>query len=130
MLFHALHCEFFPIISQQQPPGFYPALEHYVIFFCDDCDRLEPAITAFKKVQSGVVVHTSSTLEDLFSRISKKRPELLLLYFHDSGNSYVEILKAIRENKAATSIPLLVYHSLPEAAELENAFRNFRKNDA
>lgn len=102
--------------------------EHYVIFYCDDCDRLEPAIATFKNVQPNLIVHTSSDLDDLFARVERNSPELLLLYFHDAGTSYMNVLKAVRDNKLTTSIPLLVYHTLPESQELETAFRNFRKN--
>ncbi len=102
-------------------------MDSYVIFFCDDCDRLAPAIAAFRKVQPGLIVHTSSDLQDLFERINKQKPQLLLLYFHDPAKSYVETLRAIRENGDTNSIPLLIYHDLPEAPELENAFRNFGK---
>lgn len=99
-----------------------------MIFFCDDCDRLEPVITAFKKVQPGLVVNTSSDVDDLLSKIKKHRPELLLLYFHDPAKSYVEILKTVRLTTEASGIPVLVYHDLPGAAELEKAFLDFRKS--
>ena len=101
-----------------------------MIFFCDDCDRLSPAIEAFKKVQPGLVVHTSSDVDDLMEKIKKQRPELLLLYFYDHTKSYIEVLKTIRVKAEASAIPILVYHDLPEGLELEKAFKDFRKQNS
>lgn len=122
-----LRSQFFTIISHCIPRPSARTVEHYVIFFCDDCDRLEPAIAAFKKVQPGLVVHTTSQVQDLMAKIKKHRPELLLLYFHDISKSYVEVLKEVRGTAEASNIPVLVYHDLPGGAELEKAFSEFRK---
>lgn len=103
-------------------------MEHYVIFFCDDCDRLEPAITAFKKVHPAIRVNTSSDVDDLIDKIRRQSPELVLLYFHDPAKSYVEVLKQIRLSVEGRSIPILIYHELPDAATLEKAFSDFRRS--
>ncbi len=74
-------------------------------------------------------VHTVSEVGELIGKIEQKKPQLLLLYFHDPQKSSVEILKVIRENTESRSIPVLVYHQLPEAKELESAFASFRKDN-
>lgn len=75
-----------------------------------------------------MVIHTSSSIKDLLARINRKKPELILLYFHDPEKSYVDVLKAVRESVLGRSIPLLVYHDLPAIPELEKAFINYRKS--
>lgn len=102
-------------------------VKRYVIFFCDDCDRLAPAAAAFKRVRPEIAIHTLSSLDDLLNQINTDSPVLLLFYLHDKANSYVEVLKAVRETIDGSGIPTLVYRDLPDVNTLEHDFRTYLK---
>jgi len=95
----------------------------YVIFYCDDCELLTPAIAVFKKIHSDVNVHTASDIEELLSKVKENAPKLILVYFQDQDKSYVPMVKKLRENIDASSIPVLIYRELPAEEVLQDAFK-------
>lgn len=95
----------------------------HVIFYCDDCTLLEPAITVFSATQPKITIQTSSDVKDLISKVKSGKPEMILIYLHDPKESYVSVLKEIREHVDFSSIPVTIYRELPDAQELERVFR-------
>ena len=101
-------------------------LARYVLFYCDDCDLLAPAIEAFMRINKFHTVLTSSDEKDFFSKIEEYTPEVLLIYLNNSEKNYMPLVKTIRDSPKASSIPLLTYKSLPHADELILAFRKIQ----
>jgi DNA-binding NarL/FixJ family response regulator len=99
----------------------------HVVFYCDDCSLLEPVIKVFTATQPNFAVQTSSNINDLILKVKSGRPELILVYLHDPKESYVGVLKEIREHVDFSSIPVIIYRELPDARELEQVFLKMGK---
>lgn len=97
----------------------------HVIFYCDDCTLLEPVITVFREAQPDVAVRTISSIEGLLPSVRASKPEMILVYLHDPKQSYVSVLKQIREEVDFSTIELIIYRQLPGDRELEAAFKKF-----
>jgi DNA-binding NarL/FixJ family response regulator len=100
----------------------------HVIFYCDDCSLLEPVISVFRTTQPAIAVATSSSIKDLLSKVRTSKPEMILMYLHDPKQSYVEVLKEIREQVDFSTIEVIIYRELPDNKELQESFkRSFSK---
>lgn len=47
---------------------------------------------------------------------------MILIYLHDPKESYVSVLKEIRDHVDFSSIPVTIYRELPDAQELQRVF--------
>jgi hypothetical protein len=102
-------------------------LARYVLFFCDDCEKLAPAIKALESINKFHTVITSENESDFLEKIKLYSPELLLVYLHSPPREYVSLIRTIRENTDFSSIPLLVYKTLPKENDLIDAFQRMIK---
>lgn len=48
---------------------------------------------------------------------------MVLVYLHDPNETYVNVLREIREQVEFSSIEVIVYRTLPDEKELEHVFR-------
>lgn len=51
------------------------------------------------------------------------KPHMVLVYLHDPNETYVNVLREIREQVEFSSIEVIVYRTLPDEKELEHVFR-------
>jgi len=99
----------------------------YVLFYCDDCEKLQPAISIFKDLHPSVLVETSSDIQDVLVKIKHHLPELLLVCLYDAGKDYMHLIKEIRMSAQTSSIPVLIYREMPDEDALRNAFKKIEK---
>lgn len=95
----------------------------YVLFYCDECDKLTPAITIFKTVHPTIELHTSSNPEELMAKIHSQQPDLILVYLDNPDKDYMSLVKEIRSSIVAEAIPLLIYKTLPTDLDLTEIFK-------
>lgn len=93
------------------------------MFYCDDCDLLTPAISVFRGVHPSISVHTSSDINDLLAKVNAHKPDLILVYLHDPDKDYISVVKTIRKNAEASTIPVVIYKQLPDEQELKSVFQ-------
>jgi PleD family two-component response regulator len=98
-------------------------LSRYVVFFCDDCKLLDPAIEMFQSVNRFHKIITSEDESDFIQKVKQLKPELLLVYLHDPAREYISLLKTLRDEPDFSYIPLLVYKQLPQPNDLVKAFQ-------
>jgi len=101
----------------------------YVLFYCDECELLKPVITVFRGVHPTIEIHTSSDPADMFLKIATHPPDLILVYLNDPENEYISLVKEIRSNTLATSIPVVIYKALPGDDELKTVFEKIARQD-
>ncbi|HTF20088.1 MAG TPA: hypothetical protein VK658_18580 [Chryseolinea sp.] len=101
-------------------------LTRYVLFYCDDCDLLKPAIAAFTSVHKYHTVLTSSDEEDLVKKMNEYKPELVWVYLNDVNKDYVTLVRKVRESTHLSNVPVFIYKSLPESDELASTFKNLK----
>jgi len=90
----------------------------YVIFYCDECDLLAGAIQLLLQMYPDVEVKISSDLKDLLSEIENKLPEYILVYLTVHDESYISVVKSIRESVTAFDTPVVIYQAMPDEVEL------------
>lgn len=93
-------------------------LSKYVIFYCDECDLLAGVIKLFLQMYPGVEVKTSSDVNHLLNEIDRELPEYILVYLTIHDESYISVVKSIRESGNAHDTPVVIYQSLPDEVEL------------
>jgi DNA-binding NarL/FixJ family response regulator len=104
-------------------------LARYVLFYCDDCDLLTPAIQAFASIHKYHTVLTSSDEADFIDKLNTYPPELVLVYLNDPAKDYLSLVKTIRESASLSRVPMLIYKTLPDADELISVFQKLKKFD-
>lgn len=95
----------------------------HVIFYCDDCSLLDPVITVFTATQPDIAIQTVSDIQELLVKVRQCKPEMILMYLHDPQQSYVDVMKQIREEVDFSTIELIVYRELPGEKELKDVFK-------
>jgi DNA-binding NarL/FixJ family response regulator len=91
----------------------------YIIFYCDECEMLGGVIQLFLQMYPGIEVKTSSDIEHLLNEIDQKLPEYILVYMSIHDESYIEVVKSIRESAIASDTPVVIYQSMPDEGELK-----------
>ena len=102
-------------------------VKKHVLFYCDDCEKLSPFITLFKATCPDIEVVTTSVIEDLIAKSGARHPELILVYLHNKNESYVTVLKEIRDNVDFSAIPVMIYRTLPDEKHLQTLFQKLSK---
>jgi len=96
---------------------------NYVAFYCDECDLLEPVIKIFNALHPAIVVRTYSDIKELVSHTNEQLPLLILVYLSKPHHDFMTPVKYLRENVNSDSIPVVIYHHLPEEEELRDLFK-------
>jgi ActR/RegA family two-component response regulator len=65
-----------------------------------------------------VEVKISSDVENLLSEIEHKLPEYILVYLTVHDESYISVVKSIRESVTASDTPVVIYQAMPDEVEL------------
>jgi ActR/RegA family two-component response regulator len=60
----------------------------------------------------------ASHVEDLLNEIERKLPEYILVYLTIHDESYISVVKSIRESVNAADTPVVIYQALPDETEL------------
>lgn len=50
---------------------------------------------------------------------------MVLVYLHDTNETYVHVLKELREQVDFSSIEFIIYRTLPNDRDLEQLFKKF-----
>lgn len=90
----------------------------YVLFYCDRCELLAEVIKSFLQMYPNVEVKTISGVEGLLAEIEAKLPEYILVYMTVHDESYISVVKSIRESVMAADTPVVIYQALPDEMEL------------
>lgn len=101
-------------------------LARYVLFYCDDCNLLAPAIEAFTGVHRYHTVLTSSEEKDFVTKLSVYCPELILVYLNDPSKDYVSLVRVVRDSGENSSVPVLIYKTLPGPDDLISTFQKLQ----
>lgn len=90
----------------------------YAIFYCDKCELLAGVIKLMLQMYPGIEVKTASDVEDLLREIDTKLPEYVLVYLTVHDESYISVVKTIRESVVTAETPVVIYQALPDETEL------------
>lgn len=90
----------------------------YVIFYCDQCDLLAGAIQLMLQMYPGIEVKLASDIGNLLDEIENKLPEYILVYLTLHDESYISVVKSIRESVNTVDTPVVIYQALPDEIEL------------
>lgn len=101
-------------------------LARYVLFYCDDCDLLVPAIQAFTSVHKFHTVLTSSEEQDFIQKLTEYLPEFILVYLNDPSKDYLSLVRGVRDSAENSSVPVLIYKTLPEPDDLISTFQRLQ----
>lgn len=97
------------------------ANKQYVIFYCDECELLRPALTLFAGMHKEVQAITFTTIDDVITQVRQRKPELIMVYLQD-GRS-MDIVRKLRDHVDTTSVPIRIYHDVPDENELRSVFK-------
>lgn len=90
----------------------------YIIFYCDRCELLTEVITLFAQMYPHVEIKTSSEISHLLNEVEQKLPTYILVYMTIHDESYISVVKSIRESANAHDTPVVIYQSMPDEVEL------------
>lgn len=90
----------------------------YAIFYCDKCEQLTGVIKQMLKMYPGIDVKTASDVDVLHREIDAKLPAYILVYLTVHDESYISVVKSIRESVIAAETPVVIYQALPDETEL------------
>lgn len=97
------------------------ATKRYVIFYCDECELLQPALRLFAGMHKEVQAITFTDIDEVIAQVRQERPELIMVYLQD-GRS-MDIVRKLRENIDTTAVPIRIYHDIPDETELQSVFK-------
>jgi ActR/RegA family two-component response regulator len=66
----------------------------------------------------GVEVKTTSQIDHLLDEVETRLPEYILVYLTLHDESYISIVKSIRESVNTVDTPVVVYKALPDETDL------------
>lgn len=95
--------------------------KRYVIFYCDECELLRPALTLFAGMHKDVTAVTFTSIDEVIAQVGQEKPEFIMIYLQD-GRS-LDIVKKLREHIDTTSVPIRIYHDIPDEVELRSVFK-------
>jgi DNA-binding NarL/FixJ family response regulator len=79
---------------------------------------LAGVIQSLLQMYPDVEVKTSSDVDDLLNEIDAKLPEYILVYLSVHDESYISVVKSIRESVNTTDTPVVIYQAMPDETEL------------
>jgi len=95
--------------------------KRYVIFYCDECELLQPALTLFAGMHKDVQAVTFTNIDEVITQVRQRKPELIMIYLQD-GRS-MDIVRKLRDQIDTTSVPIRIYHDIPDETELHSVFK-------
>lgn len=95
--------------------------KRYVIFYCDECELLRPALTLFGDMHKDVSAVTFTSIDEVIAQVRQEQPELIMIYLQD-GRS-MDVVKKLRESVDTVSVPIRIYHDIPDEKELRSVFK-------
>ena len=90
----------------------------YAIFYCDQCELLGNVVNLMLQMYPGVEVKTASDTNALLTEVSQKPPQYILVYMSVHDESFISVVKTIREKVNTAEIPVVIYQALPGETEL------------
>jgi hypothetical protein len=90
----------------------------YAIFYCDQCELLAGVIKLMLHIYPDIEIKTASDIGALHGEIAQKLPEYILVYMTVHDESYISVVKSIRESVSTGDTPVVIYQSLPDETEL------------
>lgn len=95
--------------------------KRYVIFYCDECELLRPALTLFADMHKDVEAVTFTNIDEVIAQVRRGKPELIMIYLQDSRS--MDVVKKLRENIDTATVPIRIYHDIPDENELRLVFK-------
>lgn len=95
--------------------------KRYVIFYCDECELLRPALTLFAGMHTDVEAVTFTNIDEVIAQVRQTPPELIMVYLQD-GRS-MDVVKKMREHIDTASVAIRIYHDIPDETELRSVFK-------
>ena len=99
----------------------------YAIFYCDKCDLLAGVIKLMFQMYPGIEIKTASEISVLLGEIAHKMPEYILVYLTVHDESYISVVKSIRETVTTSDTPVVIYQALPDETELRKLSGRLKK---
>jgi DNA-binding NarL/FixJ family response regulator len=90
----------------------------YAIIYCDQCELLAGVIKLMLQMYPNIEVKTASDIGNLLKAIEHKLPEYILVYLSVHDESYISVVKSIRESVNTSDTPVVIYQALPDEGEL------------
>lgn len=90
----------------------------YAIFYCDKCELLAGVIKLMLQMYPDVEVKTASDINALLAEIKTQMPEYILVYMTVHDESYISVVKSIRESVGTRDTPVVIYQAMPDETEL------------
>jgi DNA-binding NarL/FixJ family response regulator len=91
----------------------------YAIFYCDQCELLSEVIKIMLQMYPKIEVKTTSDVSALLDEVAQKMPEYILIYMTIHRESFISVLKSIRETASAEHIPVVIYQVPPDKTGLQ-----------
>lgn len=90
----------------------------YAIFYCDECALLADVIKLMLQMYPNIEVKTASDIGTLLGEVRQKLPEYILVYMSVHDESYITVVKTIRESVGTSDTPVVIYQAMPDETEL------------
>jgi DNA-binding NarL/FixJ family response regulator len=91
----------------------------YIVFYCDNCELLSEVIQQMITMYPDLNIKTSSNVEDLLGNMRKQLPAVILVYMTVRDESFVSVVKKIRESVTGSNTPVVIYQELPDELDLK-----------
>lgn len=90
----------------------------YVVFYCDQCELLAGVIQLMIQMYPNIEIKTISDVDALLDTVESELPEYILVYLTIQDESYISVVKKLRESGSTVNTPVVIYQALPDELEL------------
>ncbi len=97
-------------------------MEKTKVLIVDDSELILAKITDVLEAE-GYMVHTTSTSEDAFGEVLRKRPDILLLDIMMPGIDGIEICSNLKKNSLTKDIVIIIYSSKKDVELMDLCFK-------
>ena len=101
----------------------------YAIFYCDQCELLAGVVKLMLQMYPDIEVKTASDISALLAEIKNKMPEYILVYMSVNDESFISVVKSIREKVNTSETPVVIYQALPDETELRKLSGRLKQVD-
>ena len=99
----------------------------YAIFYCDQCELLAGVVKLMLQMYPDVEVKMASDINALLAEIKNKMPEYILVYMSVNDESFISVVKSIRDKVNTSETPVVIYQALPDENDLRKLSGRLKK---
>lgn len=99
------------------------AKSRYIVLFSDHNEKVLHLKELLQHLSVQTEIDNVENFQQLLNVLSKKFPDLIVVYANGSPQRFINYLKKLRNNYRTDEIPVYVFTSLPEKQTLEDMLK-------